>query len=36
VIVSGAAVVLHGHALEIFDLDLVLAPDPDTLQRASH
>jgi hypothetical protein len=36
VIVSGAAVVLHGHAREVVDLDLVPAPDPDTLRRASH
>ena len=34
VVISGVAVVLHGHVRPIADLDIVIAPAPDEAQRA--
>lgn len=36
VIVSGMAVVLHGHQRPVFDLDIVIAATPDEQNRAQH
>lgn len=33
-VISGAAVVLHGHVRPIFDLDIVIDPVPDEASRA--
>jgi hypothetical protein len=36
VVVSGVAVVLHGHSRPVFDLDVVVSPIPDEQNRALH
>ncbi|MDQ1639913.1 MAG: hypothetical protein QOF62_3252 [Pyrinomonadaceae bacterium] len=36
VIVSGMAVLLHGHKRPVFDLDIVIAATPDEQNRAQH
>jgi hypothetical protein len=36
VVVSGVAVVLHGHARPVFDLDMVVSPRPDEQNSALH
>ena len=36
VVISGVAVVLHGHARPIADLDLVIDPAPEEATRAMH
>jgi hypothetical protein len=36
VVVSGFAVVMHGHARPIDDLDIVVDPTPDEAQRCMH
>jgi len=36
VVVSGFAVVMHGHKREILDLDLVIDPSPREAQRCMH
>ena len=36
VVVSGVAVVLHGHTRPVFDLDLVIDPAPAEASRAMH
>lgn len=34
VVVSGVAVVLHGHIRPVFDIDIVITPAPDEQDRA--